>query len=156
MRPAGALHRTPGLHPSLQSSISGARPNRAFMIEHAICIRCGAEKAHPFDRCGDCHFEPTPDSDDAVRSLYFSEYRFSDPDAMERWLEELESIAPKVKQGAAYEFDSAELKRLHSVARALAAQPAAAANKALLRFFAPAIALLVVLFGLYLWLRLSR
>jgi hypothetical protein len=126
------------------------------MVEHAICIRCGAEKAHPYDRCGDCRFAPARDSEDSARSLYLSEFRFSEPDAMERWLGELESVAERLRRGESYQFESAEVQRMRSIAVALASQPASVAYKALFRFFFPALVLLAVIWGLYLWLRLSR
>jgi predicted amidophosphoribosyltransferase len=126
------------------------------MVEHAICIRCGAEKAHPYDRCGDCRFEPAPQSDDSARSLYFSEFRFSDRQAMGRWLEELEFIAERLQRGERYEFETAEVQRMYVVAEALASQPSSVAWRALFRFFAPALLFLALLWGFYLWLRLSR
>lgn len=126
------------------------------MIEHAICIRCGAEKAHPYDRCGDCRFEPARDSDDIAESLYLSEFRFSEPDAIERWLGELEAIAERLRRRESYHVEPAELQRMRSVAVSLASQPASVAYKALLRYFLPALVLLALVWGMYVWLRLSR
>jgi hypothetical protein len=68
----------------------------------------------------------------------------------------LNCISLRLQQGEAYQFDSTEVQRMHSVARALATQPSSVAYKVLFRFFAPALALLVVLWGIYLWFRLSR
>jgi len=126
------------------------------MVEHAICIRCGAEKAAPCDRCGDCHFKPDRESDDMARSLYLSEFRYSDPNMMEGCLTELELVAQRLRRGESYDFESAEVQRMRSVAEKLASQPASAAYRALFRFLLPGLIFLALLWGAILLLRFLR
>jgi hypothetical protein len=125
------------------------------MVEHAICFKCGEEKAHPYDRCGCCKLTPIKE-EEKMKSLYLSEYRFSDGDRMEKWLEELESVTPRLQRSEPLDYDLEELKRMAVVDAELKAVPASAAWKALFRFFLPGIILLTVLWGIIIFLRLSK
>lgn len=128
---------------------------RSNMVEHALCIKCGEEKAHPYDRCGCCKLTPATE-EEKMKSIYLSEYRYSDGDQMEKWLEELESVARRLQRSEPFDYDSKELKRLAVVEAALKAVPASAAWKALFRFFLPGIILLTVLWGIIIFLKLSK
>jgi hypothetical protein len=126
------------------------------MTEHAICIRCGAEKAHPASRCGACSFKPAHNSIDIARSFYLSEFRFSGPIEMEQWLVELDVIAAQLRRGEPYEYDSGELERMQSLAQSPASRRATVAYRALCRFLIPGLLTLISLVALYLWLRLAH
>jgi hypothetical protein len=122
------------------------------MIEHAICIACGEEKAHPFDPCGACKLTPAP-GEQQIKSLYLSEYRYSDGEQMEKWLDELESIAAQLQRSQSFDYDPSELKRMAAVDARIRAIPPSAAWGALFRFFLPAIILLAALWGIVFVLR---
>lgn len=126
------------------------------MTEHAICIRCGAGKAHPVSRCGACSFKPAHSSIDLARSFYLSEFRFSGPIEVERWLVELDLVAARLRRGEPYEYDSAELERMQSLAQSPASRRATLAYKSLCRFLIPGLLLLILLLALYLWLHLAK
>jgi len=126
------------------------------MIEHAICIRCGAEKPHPTARCGSCSFKPARSSVDIARSFYLSEFRFSGPIEVEEWLVELDLIAAQLRRAEPYEYDPVELQRMQSLAQSPASRRASTAYKSLCRFLIPGLVVLIALITLYLWLLLAR
>jgi len=126
------------------------------MIEHAICIRCGADKSHPVSRCGACSFRPARSSIDLARSFYLSEFRFSAPIEIEKWLADLDLIAAQLRRGEPYEYDPAELERMNSFALSPASRRATIVYKAFCRFLIPGLLTLIFLVALFLWLKLAK
>jgi len=123
------------------------------MVEHAICIKCGEEKNFPVDRCGSCRFIPRA-VDEKRKSYYLSEYRFSDAEHMQRWLEDLEAIAARLKKSEPFAYDAGELDRMDAVEAAVIAE--GKSWRPMFRYFLLPAVLLVVLWGAVLLLKLSK
>jgi hypothetical protein len=84
-----------------------------------------------------------------------SEFRFSAPIEVERWLLKLEMIAAQLRRGEPYEYERAELERMQVLAQSPGSRRATTAYRSLCRFLVPGLVLLIVLIVLYLWMRLA-
>ena len=117
----------------------------------AICLKCGASKKLPWQKCRECGF--APEGEDLVRSVYLSVGRYRDVQVQERYTQDLTQIRAQIRNGQAVEFDEAELDRLRKERVKLESVPAHAVWMALLRFFLPALLFLGLLFAFAAWLR---
>jgi hypothetical protein len=111
----------------------------------SICIKCGAKKYLPWQRCKHCKFDPSGDEDALVRSVYLSTGRFEEPDDQTSYIPELSRLAGIIQSGLPIEFDAAELSRLSSQQRNFVSVPWSAAWGAIFRFFLPALLLIAAL-----------
>jgi hypothetical protein len=89
-----------------------------------------------------------------LKSVFLSEYRFSDGHMMEKWLEELEGISAALARGEAYNFSPMELDRMREVRARLASENSS--WMPLIRYFRPAVMLLLALFLLLLLLKMMK
>lgn len=117
-------------------------------MAEAVCIRCGARKSAPWRVCDRCGYDPTIDDDALLKSVYLSAGRFSEPDKKKRYRSELDRIAVSIEQGKQPTFDEVELLRLKAQKALVGSVPTSVVWRAVLRFFLPAIGLLILLFGL--------
>lgn len=114
----------------------------------ALCIKCGAFKATPWESCPECKFLPV--DEDLVRSVYCSSGRFvSDPERRIAYEHELLKMSADIRSGTPLVLDCHELARLRAEREVIhACNPSVA--KILFRISLPAIVMFMAFFVLLL------
>lgn len=125
------------------------------MAKQAVCIRCGAWKRWPPEKCRRCGFEPSDDVD-LSKSLYLSKARFDDADERADLGPFLEEASATLRAGGTVQYDPAELQRLSERLSDFRSVSSRQVWGAVFRFFLPGILLLAALFGLLYLLRSGR
>jgi hypothetical protein len=109
----------------------------------SICIRCGAAKKLPWNKCRRCSF--LPKDDDLVKSVYCSIGRFDEPDDAADYEKELEEMSSALARGEPIVYDEAELERLREQRRLVGSVRGPDLLLALFRIFLPAILFIAVM-----------
>ncbi len=81
----------------------------------AICIRCGAAKRQPAEKCRSCGFRPSSEVDKAKSLILSTRYELNDQ-YLGKTDSELSAIGRSVQNGT-FEFDEQEVKRVVEYAR---------------------------------------
>jgi len=122
------------------------------VAKQAVCIRCGAWKRWPPERCRDCGFEPSEERD-LSKSLYLSKARPENADEPTDIEALLEQASATLRSGGTVQYDADELQRLSERLRDFRSVSSRQVWATLLRFFLPGILFLAALFGLLYLLR---
>lgn len=125
-------------------------------MAEAICLRCGAAKSRPWQKCRRCGFSPEADQDCLVKSVYLSVARFDDSARAAEYEAVLDVVGKRIRAGHEPEFDLAELDRLAKQREVVESVPMSAVWGALFRFFLPGLGVLIVLVLIALYLRTLR
>lgn len=114
----------------------------------SVCIRCGAIKRRPMDRCPRCGFQPATDEEKA-KSLLLSLDAEIDGEYVGRSKEELLALSQNFPPGGP-EFDPALVARVIAAARQATSIPASRLAIDLVRWIAlPLLVLAAVLLLLH-------
>ena len=89
-----------------------------------------------------------------IRSLYLSTARFARPEEQTTYARELDEIASAIRSGASIEYDQDELRRLLSEKHLVESTNRRHIISYLVKFFAPAIILLIVIWAIYAFILL--
>ena|SRR6266436_5413135 len=119
-------------------------------VSLAICIRCGALKKSPIQKCPSCGFQPQTDEDKA-KSLILSLNYEIDGEYRGKTKEELLAIAQQIRDGKPYEFDPQEVAAVIEYAKRVQAIPRRILLSDLLKWIGPVVLILIVVFVL-LWM----
>ena len=104
----------------------------------AICIKCGARKSNPYEKCPDCAFDPQHDREDLVKSVYLSLGRFDSQIDKEKYDDQLSCYSARLRSGLSVEYDQAEIERLDMQLTEVEALDDKSILNYLLRVFFPA------------------
>jgi hypothetical protein len=116
----------------------------------AICINCGTVKKRPPDKCGNCGFVPRSDEEKAKSFMLSSAYEV-DGDLRAKTNDELQVIGQQIAAGQ-YSFNEQEVQSVMVAARGALDVPASRLLLDAVKWVAPALLLL----GLIFWLGRSR
>ncbi|TWT34729.1 hypothetical protein [Blastopirellula retiformator] len=119
----------------------------------AICIKCGAKKSFPYNKCGECAFDPQLAREDLVKSVCLSSGRYGSQFEKEKYDDELNSYSAQLRSGLSVEYDQEEIERLDMQLTEVEELDDKPIFKYLLRVFLPGILLLLFLIGVLVVLK---
>ena len=89
----------------------------------SVCIKCGALKKRPIQKCPNCHFMPQS-NDDKAKSLVLSSAYEIDGSYCGKSINELKSIAKDIQEGKPYLFNGDEISNVITYAQKVMNIPA--------------------------------
>lgn len=111
----------------------------------AVCIRCGAAKGQPINKCATCGFKPHSDEDKAKSLMLSLDYEI-DGEYRGKTKEELQRMAASIQSGQPHDFNAEEVRAIIEYAHQVTAIPASRLIIDGIKWLGPPIGILVLVY----------